>query len=129
LRRNRLNLTQPELAESSGVSPRSISDYERGLSLPSFEHLQKLSGALGIGIGWLLGEDELPASGMVLHDAPARDPFDEFWDRLQALNLAAEKLRPKFSSEPARRGKFRSAAEAALADLQEDVPPHGASPR
>jgi transcriptional regulator with XRE-family HTH domain len=67
-RRNRLNLTQPELAAKSGISTRSISDYERNLSKPSLEQLQKLAAALEISVGWLIGE--VGADGGVLHDRP-----------------------------------------------------------
>jgi len=99
LRRNRLNLTQPALAELSGISSRSISDYERGLSLPSFEQIQKLAAALGVTMGWLIGENETIPAAMALPDAPATDAFEDFWERLHDLNLAAAKLRPAVSSK------------------------------
>lgn len=56
LRRNRLNLTQTALAEKSGVSPRSISDYEQG-EPPTFRQIEKLATALEVTPAWLLGAE------------------------------------------------------------------------
>src|SRR4051794_5510689 len=56
-RRNRLGLTQEALAERSGVSVRSITDYEQGKSQPSLDQLSKLAAAMDVTSGWLLGED------------------------------------------------------------------------
>jgi transcriptional regulator with XRE-family HTH domain len=70
-RRNGLNLTQASLAECSGLSERSISDYERGLSLPSLEQLIKLAEALDVRPGYLLGEETILEAAL-LHDRPQR---------------------------------------------------------
>ena len=58
-RRNRLGLTQDDLAEKSGVSLRSISNYESGESLPNLEQLYKLASALNINAGYFLGEEPM----------------------------------------------------------------------
>lgn len=52
------NWTQERLAQESGVSVRSISDYERNLvtSGPTLEQLEKIAKAMGVTIGWLVGE-------------------------------------------------------------------------
>ena len=46
--RNRLNLTQDELAAKIGLSPDAVSQIERGLIGPSFATIEKLSKALKI---------------------------------------------------------------------------------
>jgi len=55
-RRNRLGLTQEDLAEKSGVSLRSISNYEKG-DLPTLEQLFKLAQALQVEPGYFLGDE------------------------------------------------------------------------
>lgn len=71
-RRNALNLTQPELAQRAGLSERSVSDYERGLSLPSVEQLKKLAYALSVRSGYLLGEETIIEADQ-LRDVPRTD--------------------------------------------------------
>ena len=57
--RNRLGLSQDELAEQIGVSRRVISSYENDRSRPrGTEKYQKLADALGVNINYLLSEDE-----------------------------------------------------------------------
>lgn len=46
--RDRSGLTQEELAERTERSVDAISNLERGVSLPSFETLERLSAALGV---------------------------------------------------------------------------------
>jgi len=98
-RRNRLNLTQVELAARSNISPRSISDYERGLSEPSASQLQKLAQTLDVKISWLLGEDE--SSDSALRETPATyesnellSAIDDAQKKLVIARRLAEKLRP-----------------------------------
>ena len=57
--RNRLGLSQDELAEKIGVSRRVISSYENNSSRPrGTERYKKLADALGVNINYLLSEDE-----------------------------------------------------------------------
>ena len=58
-RRNALNLTQAELASRAGLSERSVSDWERGLSKPSMDKLRKLAQALNVPWAYLLGEESM----------------------------------------------------------------------
>ena len=55
--RNRLNLTQDELADKVGVTWEMISRYERGQSSP-MNKLDKISDSLGISISDLISKDE-----------------------------------------------------------------------
>lgn len=57
-RRNRLNLSQEDLAEKADVSPNSVSAWERGVNPPKLAMLQKLSSVLGVSVAWLMGQDE-----------------------------------------------------------------------
>ena len=57
--RNRLGLSQDELAEKIGVTRRVISSYENDSSCPrGTERYNKLADALGVNINYLLSEDE-----------------------------------------------------------------------
>lgn len=55
--RKRRKLTQPELAEAIDRSVDALSNLERGISLPNFETLERLSAALGVPV-----RDFFPAS-------------------------------------------------------------------
>lgn len=46
-RRNLQGLTQKQLAEKAGVGLSTLRDFERGARSPSFDTVEKLSGALG----------------------------------------------------------------------------------
>jgi len=59
LRRNRLNLTQPALAEKADVSARSISDYEQGKADPTLGQIEKLAHALEVSAAWLVGAENM----------------------------------------------------------------------
>lgn len=57
--RNRLGLSQDELAEKIGVTRRVISSYENDSSRPrGTKRYNKLADALGVNINYLLSEDE-----------------------------------------------------------------------
>lgn len=57
--RNRLGLSQDELANKIGVTRRVISSYENDSSRPrGTERYNKLADALGVNINYLLSEDE-----------------------------------------------------------------------
>jgi transcriptional regulator with XRE-family HTH domain len=46
--RKQLNLTQEQLAESTGLTIESISNIERGLFGPKFDNLEKIAAAIGV---------------------------------------------------------------------------------
>ena len=61
--RTQAGLTQEELAEASGVSPRSISDLERGVAMaPQRETIRRLADALGL-TGLIKAQFEAVARG------------------------------------------------------------------
>ena len=68
--RDMKRLSQTELAERSGVTPAAVSQIEADDRQPSFKTLSSLAGALGISVGYLLGEEsDLPSE----HKAFFRD--------------------------------------------------------
>lgn len=48
--RNKLNLTQQELANSAGISLRALCNYEKGIRTPPLEMLIKISKVLGVDV-------------------------------------------------------------------------------
>lgn len=56
--RDRRGLTQAQLAERAGLSPVYVSDIERGAKRPGLGALNKIAGALGIEMAWLLDRQE-----------------------------------------------------------------------
>lgn len=61
-RREYLELTQEEVANSTGISRSSISKIESGLRKVSSEELKRISALLRISIDSLLGTDETPSN-------------------------------------------------------------------
>ncbi len=58
--RQERGLTQKQLAESLGLSDRTISKWERGLGLPDVSLLRELSAVFGVNIEQLLAGDLQP---------------------------------------------------------------------
>lgn len=56
--RERLGLTQADLAEKSGLQPSAICFFETGVRLPSLENLIVVADALGESIDVLVGRTE-----------------------------------------------------------------------
>ena len=50
-------LSQKQLADLIGVTSQSISDYERGKTVPSYENMQKLSKVLNAPVGELFFDE------------------------------------------------------------------------
>lgn len=60
-RRQKMNMTQDELAEKIGFSTkRNVSNYETGVRSPDFETLCKIADALSCTIDYLLGREDAP---------------------------------------------------------------------
>jgi len=57
LARERVRLTQTDVAERLELTPQSVSQWEAGRMLPSSNNLRKLAGILGVSLDWL-GSDE-----------------------------------------------------------------------
>lgn len=58
--RDRLGVTQAELAEKLGVNTFTVSRWERGETSPSFEQMCRLSQVCGVSLHWLGG---IPPTG------------------------------------------------------------------
>lgn len=60
-RRAYLKMSQGELAAKIGVSFQQVQKYERGANRVSGSKLVGIASALGVSVGWLVGEDEASA--------------------------------------------------------------------
>src|SRR5689334_11747993 len=62
-RRRQLGLSQSDLAERLGVSFQQVQKYERGANRVAASTLLAAAEALGVTVGWLVGEDPSADSG------------------------------------------------------------------
>lgn len=60
-RRTYLKMSQGELAAKIGVSFQQVQKYERGANRVSGSKLVGIASALGVSVGWLVGENEASA--------------------------------------------------------------------
>ncbi|MCF0117720.1 MAG: helix-turn-helix transcriptional regulator [Bacilli bacterium] len=60
------HLTQGELAKLIGVSPQTLSNWERGYTEPDIKSLQKLATNLGTTIDYLIGLKETDQMSLLL---------------------------------------------------------------
>ena len=112
--RKRQKLSRTQLAEMSGLSPRTIQNYEAGTSKPKIESIEKLAAALGSSARYLMyGVNPTPESYIenrqeVLKtvteifesDALSEEDKLAFLTEIQAIYLkAARKSDPKASDE------------------------------
>lgn len=70
--RERLKLSQAQLADRAGLQASAISHFETGARRPSFRSLRKLAAALGATTDYLLGRTEDRAESSDAADAVAR---------------------------------------------------------
>ena len=59
-KRKERGLTQSELGAMLGISDKAVSKWERGLSMPCGEHLEKLVDLLGLPVEQKIAESEPP---------------------------------------------------------------------
>lgn len=57
-RRRELRLTQMQVWMDTGIAMSSISQFENGRRIPTFENLLVLASYYGVKVGWLLGETD-----------------------------------------------------------------------
>lgn len=86
-RRRQLGLSQSELAEQLGVSFQQVQKYERGANRVAASTLVAAAEALGVSIGWLVGE-EAPREGE--QDLLAAFSRPGALEILQAFNAIAD---------------------------------------
>ncbi|MEN3009312.1 XRE family transcriptional regulator [Pseudothermotoga sp.] len=92
--RNRLGLTQADLAKKLNVDPSTIAYYESGRRQISLEMLQKIANALGVELDYFLKEQEATATELPpvrkfipLYDVNIRAGNGGFPDSLEPLRL------------------------------------------
>lgn len=126
--RNRLGLSQDELAEKIGVTRRVISSYENDSSRPrGTERYNKLADALGLNINYLLSEDEAfianvednygrrgakqakellaEVTGLFAGGEMADEDMREMVDAIQEAYLIAKKKNKKYTPKKYRKDK------------------------
>lgn len=89
--RERLGLTQAELAEKTGLPASSISLFEKGPRKPSFDNLRRLASALEVTTDYLLGRIDSSGSPQVLF----RKDSDLDSESMKILNDLARVLSKK----------------------------------
>ena len=126
--RNRLGLSQDELAKQIGVSRRVISSYENDSSRPrGTARYQKLADSLGVNINYLLSEDEAfianvednygrrgvkqakellaEVTGLFAGGEMADEDMREMVDAIQEAYLIAKKNNKKYTPKKYRKGE------------------------
>ncbi len=79
-------MTQPALAEETGITVRSISKYETGITIPRGYNLKKLATALHVSEAYLLTpEADDPEFGR--EEAPYVDPVRETYGRKSGADM------------------------------------------
>ena len=73
--RRERDLTQEQLAEKIGISPQSVSKWERGDGYPDITMLPKIANFFGISIDTLLGNDE----------AAKEEDIEQFYEKLNGM--------------------------------------------
>ena len=90
--RNRLGLSQIELAEKAGISRRSLSSIEKGISIPSVDIALRLADALGTTVESLFenGTEEIPK--LFEDSSPQEHDISKYrgqWDSFRFIDLFA----------------------------------------
>ena len=88
-------LSQAELARRAGIRPNQVSRYETGQVLPQLGQLEKILGALDVGLAELLfAMGHLDRTARLLDDrgklpgeAIARDAVQHYWQEVTDLHL------------------------------------------
>jgi Zn-dependent peptidase ImmA (M78 family)/DNA-binding XRE family transcriptional regulator len=84
--RDRLRLTQVEVAKRTGIGESTLSEFENGKREPSLSQLQALTAVYQRSLSWLLGEAEDPTAEVVLwRDRPRVEVAAEIGARFLRL--------------------------------------------
>ena len=95
------NMSQAELARSSGIPPSSIAHFEGGTRKPSFDNLRKIATALNVTTDYLIGRADSPEM------ATSADPLYRYGANLTDRNreLAEAFLRMLAERDQKERGE------------------------
>ena len=92
--RQKIGITQKELAERMGTSPQNLAQYENGKRQPKLETLDKIAAALGIDVWELYEGYELPENDK---------EFENAWENLLIMS---DILFMTFEDHTGKRGKI-----------------------
>lgn len=110
-RRTDLHLSQTQLAKRLHVTPGAVSQWEKGLTRPTFETLDMLANILDTTMSYLLGSTDDPKRLTI--EEMAKDYEEEMARALVYWSLDEEQR-----SDPARRGLFLLAKNGKQQDVQ-----------
>lgn len=74
------DITQKELADFLGVTPKAISFYELGQRMPSPEMILKMANKFNVTTDFLLGNEEIPSQDGYYLDPEAAKMAQELYD-------------------------------------------------
>ena len=96
--RNKLGLTQAQLARQVGVSSQTVWSWEAGRVKPKHEHLEELAFRLEVSTGWILGRDVVEAellkeASVSFHDAVEGLPLEDIETIQNFINFVRQERR------------------------------------
>ena len=96
--RQKLGLTQKELAGRTGVSSQTVWSWEAGRVKPKHEHLEELAFSLEVSPAWVLGRDVLEAellkeASVSFHDAIVGLPLEDIETIHNFINFVRQERR------------------------------------
>ena len=96
--RNKLGLTQAQLAHQVGVSSQTVWSWEAGRVKPTYEHLEELAFRCEVSTAWILGRDVLEAellkeASVSFHDAVEGLPLEDIETIQNFINFIRQERR------------------------------------
>ncbi len=96
--RNKLGLTQAQLAKQVGVSSQTVWSWEAGRVKPTHEHLEELAFGLEVSTAWILGRDVIEAdllkeASVSFHDAVEGLPLEDIETIQNFINFVRQERR------------------------------------
>ena len=96
--RNKLGLTQAQLARQVGVSSQTVWSWEAGRVKPKHEHLEELAFRCEVSTGWILGRDVVEAellkeASVSFHDAVDGLPLEDIETIQNFINFVRQERR------------------------------------
>ena len=96
--RNKLGLTQAQLAHQVGVTSQTVWSWEVGRVKPTYEHLEELAFRCEVSTAWVLGRDVLEAellkeASASFHDAVEGLPLEDIETIQNFINFIRQERR------------------------------------